>query len=229
MIDSMGLLGMTVAKAVEGSGGCAICYLAGEVGFRYVRTVLYEYVNDVSFRSRFSSSMGFCRQHWDTMLAQPDLLGNGILLESLVSQALGVVTSAREITDSSRSTGKGRRSCKVVSSPASRLRPCPVCDEEHAAEERYAWTLAQLIVRGFMPVDKAGSRVCLKHCLTTCAQLPASQARDMLAIMEKRLGDLQLRCREFVESFEYRHKGPKPPADVLYETVRTVNLASPIP
>ncbi len=85
-----GLLEISIEEALSRSG-CPICYLVSRGVMDFLRSILYEYVNDPGVRRRFRESLGLCPHHaWllARIVEEPDVmdfLGVTILYEDVLS------------------------------------------------------------------------------------------------------------------------------------------------
>ncbi|MCX7625887.1 MAG: DUF6062 family protein [Candidatus Sumerlaeaceae bacterium] len=74
--------------------GCPFCRTVNAAGHRYLRTTLYEFVNDPSVRNQTAQSRGFCLQHADVLRALTDPLGVVLLHETLIHKLLRSASDA---------------------------------------------------------------------------------------------------------------------------------------
>lgn len=66
--------------------GCPVCRVGARSVKRYLRSVFYEYVNDVDTRARLNKRLGLCREHvqWLLNTRTADTLGASIIYENVV-------------------------------------------------------------------------------------------------------------------------------------------------
>lgn len=88
--------------------GCPICRLRADAELRYIRSLLWEFVNDPLTRSRFIASLGYCREHtWQVGLLEKEKFGSS-LGTAILYEHLTRVVSGR-LKDYTRRMGWARR------------------------------------------------------------------------------------------------------------------------
>ncbi len=80
------------------SPGCAVCRGENRTAWRYLDSLLWEYVTDAGVRWHLRSSHGFCRDHSFMAVAvaadQAGQLGMAILVEDFLAHVLGHINAA---------------------------------------------------------------------------------------------------------------------------------------
>ena len=66
--------------------GCPVCRVGARSVKRYLRSVFYEYVNDIDTRTRLNKRLGLCPEHvrWLLSTRTADTLGASIIYENIV-------------------------------------------------------------------------------------------------------------------------------------------------
>jgi Family of unknown function (DUF6062) len=123
-----------------GQTGCPLCRLRRESSERYLRTLLWEGVNDIGFRERLALGRGFCRRHSREILAADRAqsggsLGAAILLASVTRRRLDELRNLP-----ARPGRRARKAFDTVREPAA----CPVCSHIAQADQM---ALDRLLVR----------------------------------------------------------------------------------
>ena len=123
-----------------GQPGCPLCRLRRESSERYLRTLLWEGVNDIGFRERLALGRGFCRRHSREILAADRAqsggsLGAAILLASVTRRRLDELRNLPV-----RPGRRARKALDAVREPAT----CPVCSHIAQADQM---ALDRLLVR----------------------------------------------------------------------------------
>jgi len=77
------LLFFTVLDAAR-LPGCMFCGLIHRGTSRHIESLLYEYINDVPFRTKWRASKGFCHRHSWMLAGQQDALALAILYRDLI-------------------------------------------------------------------------------------------------------------------------------------------------
>jgi hypothetical protein len=128
-----------LAELLEPSG-CPLCRLRVRSAERYLDAILYESVNDRSFRADLDRGRGFCRPHSLQVLAvnrsqSGGSLGAAILFGAIVAQR-AVELDAVAMAGGRRATGRALAALGLAPT-------CPVCSRVASAE---ANAIARLLV-----------------------------------------------------------------------------------
>lgn len=195
--------------------GCPICRLQRKAEKRYLRNLLWEYVNDLSARSRFLASWGYCAGH-ARLLGQIELkefgdaMGTAIMFESLAQQ---LESRLREVRG--ESTGNqarpwlgifGARWTRSKRSPYN-LAPaadCYVCEigggSAAYALEVLIGTLEDQEIEILHPYQSSDG-LCLPHLRSALAQSYPEQTRAsriLIDHVQKRVIALQAHLAEYI-------------------------------
>jgi CYTH domain-containing protein len=123
-----------------GQAGCPLCRLRRDSTDRYLRALLWEGVNDISFRERLTTGRGFCRKHAHAVLAADRAQSGGSLGAAIL---LGSALRAR-LAELRRLPASRTRRARDVVRAASEAPDCPVCGHVAAAERM---TVDRLLAR----------------------------------------------------------------------------------
>jgi hypothetical protein len=156
-----------------GKSGCPLCRLRRESSERYLRTLLWEGVNDIGFRERLALGRGFCRRHARELLAADRAqsggsLGAAILLASIARRRLD------ELRSLPRQGWRARRDLNTLGEPAA----CPVCAHTALADQM---AVDRLLVRLANPTWRRtmqSAELCLEDLVRMWAA--ASEGRHAL-------------------------------------------------
>jgi hypothetical protein len=181
-------------------GGCPLCRHRVVQGGRFLRSLVYEGVNDVGFRKVLERSRGFCERH-TVALYEADrdemggALGAAILLESVLRHRLAELASAGvELNRINRQ----RLDLAAVAAD------CPVC----AAEDD---GVKQAIERLLLRLDNdrwrealANSTLCLADTvrLARAAAIDEKRLASVQPVLERQLARLS-KLREALEAFAH--------------------------
>jgi len=213
--------------------GCPVCRLRSKSELRYIRSLLWEFVNDPLTRDHFIVSFGYCSEHtWQMGLLENERcscpLGTAIMYEHLSSVVQGqLAVYARWMDWTQRSWW---RRCLQAIWPwssqrlrAHELQPeacCRVCQIGDQSERRYLeWLLRELSGpdNDFREWYAASDGLCLPHLrqgLATANRSMESGARFVVETTLRRLGALQRDLSEFERknAWNNRHE-PKSEAE----------------
>jgi hypothetical protein len=114
-----------------GKSGCPLCRLRRESSERYLRTLLWEGVNDIGFRERLALGRGFCRRHSREVLAADRAQSGGSLGAAIL---LGSVTRRRLDELRRLRAGSGRRVRRALGAIGAAA-ACPVCAHTVQADQ----------------------------------------------------------------------------------------------
>ncbi len=207
--------------------GCPICHLRAESELRYIRSLLWESINDPPTRGHFIRSLGYCPEHtWQIgLLEQEEFgvpLGNVILYEhlsSVILERLALYTRRMGWTHQPW----WRRLLQAIwprswqPLAARELQPeapCRVCQMGEESEQSYlAWLLRELSgpEDQFRTAYAASEGLCLRHLrqgLAAADRTVESGARFLVETTRQRLGTLHHDLSEFERksTWNYRHE-----------------------
>jgi hypothetical protein len=169
--------------------GCAVCRLVAVATDRYLRSLLYESVNDSGLREKLRASRGFCPAHAWQVQRRGDPLSVSILWRDLLTQAAEA--------DADRQRQKGN----------SRTATCPACELAAEAERRYLETLVEHLAAGSLRQEYDTSPgLCLPH-LRKALRRGSADARTLLLDSEAaKLSQLNRELAEIIRKNDYRFR-----------------------
>jgi hypothetical protein len=181
-------------------GGCPLCRHRVVQGRRFLRSLVYEGINDVGFRKVLERSRGFCERH-TVALYEADrdemggALGAAILLESVLRHRL------EELASSKAESSRMRRQRLDLAAAAP---DCPACAAE---DEGVKHAIERLLLR----LDNEPWREALASatlCLADTVRLAQAAATDekrmasVQPVLERQLGRLT-QLRAALEAFAH--------------------------
>jgi len=112
--------------------GCPVCRVGAHSVKRYLKSVFYEYVNDVDTRARLNKRLGVCEEHVQLLLGTriADTLGASIIYENIVKILLREFPSP-----SSSASPNPKESARRISgfmNTAKNNGTCPACRQRDA-------------------------------------------------------------------------------------------------
>jgi len=162
-----------------GQPGCPICRIRAEHELRYIRWLLWEYVNDVGTRARIVAALGYCPQHtWQIGLLEAQMVGNPVGNNIIYRHLAGVLEgrlqqyAQRALTSKQPRWKRWLRRLQpgIMSLPTpDELQPragCPVCDIRSETERTYLeWLFHRLSTcqDAFRNRYTASDGLCLHH------------------------------------------------------------------
>lgn len=211
--------------------GCPVCRVAHQAEDRYLRFLLWENVNDMETRIRISEAMGFCRRHAWTLYRMEiedcsSPLGNSIIYEDLVRQAMRRLATSRALLHARDGKGgparfwavvKGWLGVRVRRQPHEPLLPnkaCRACESGQQAAENGALTLVRMLSEEEYRALYANSDGCclphLRLALQVGDSLPGME--HLISITQERLARLQLDLAEYgrKQAWQYREEAISP-------------------
>ncbi len=229
----MDLLATSKLRKALGSPGCPICRIGDEDGRHYLATVLHEYVNDWSTRTRLTDSWGFCRRHaWSFLSLEWGRFHDGMSTANLtqwqVSRVLEVLREVSAPPPRRRRLGRPRPD-PFLSSLGSRFQPgrqCPACESQQQGEHYALRVLLEHLGEDgeISRLYRASSGVCFGH-LRVALEEPDLDAglRTLVALQRARLEGLYVELEEYLRKHDYRFAG-EPYASELDAFIRATEF-----
>ena len=183
--------------------GCPSCHGGHRAAWRYLDSLLWEFVNDPEIRARLRTSIGFCREHSLMLLAvasnQAAGSGVAILYEDLLRHVREELISA--VRGGSRN-GRRRRS-----SPGRSNRRCPACESADFVAINYARILA-VAPEGSPPMEairRPSRGICLPHLELGLRHARSdAEARQLVELYLRAEEELRTDLTEFIRKQDYR-------------------------
>jgi hypothetical protein len=143
-----------VREALDQSG-CPVCGLALRSVGRWLTSVAYDQVNDITLRTELRAARGLCNVHAHRWLREVrSVLGTAIVYQDLLRASL------RELAEVTVERGPVWRA--LLGTPAADVGECPACRVQTQAEERYLTALLATAAADAHVLDGAEG-TCLKH------------------------------------------------------------------
>jgi hypothetical protein len=186
-----------VLEAAQSAPGCPLCWLETKAVHSYLRSLLYENVNDVGVRHALKQSGGFCAAHAAKLLALADGLGIALLYQSVIAKALEDLVGA-----SRHWRMKWRRQHLQWENHSG----CPACAVREDARTRFARTLVNGLEQPEMrKAVRAGRGLCVPHLSLILSLLESTETRRELQDMHRVHYEALYRELElFCEKHDYR-------------------------
>lgn len=154
--------------------GCAICRLRDGAADDFVKSTLWESVNDPATRDKLRRAQGFCQKHAWSMVRYGSSLGAAIITRDLIEEAVKALAGApyqRLPTLSLRRAREALNRSEPALSTAelvSRLEPqapCPACLWAAHMEELYVKDLLHNLLgeEGLLEALGVSDGLCLPH------------------------------------------------------------------
>jgi hypothetical protein len=189
-----------------GQPGCPVCRLATEAVDAYLTSVCYEQVNDLDLREQLRSAGGFCRAHAERFIKQRlGQLAAAIVYRDVLNTARKRIAAGGDGPGRSMLAalfgGRGRRDARAVP-------PCPGCDVEAEAEERYLAALRNRLREPSVRAKyEAGDGLCLPH-IDQALQADDDGARALAEAAVSMLGTIVADLDEYIRKHDYRFSTP---------------------
>lgn len=167
--------------------GCAICRLLQIAVHRHADSLLYEHVNDSETRARLRRSLGFCREHAQTMLSMGDAFGLAIIYADILGQV---------------ATRLGERRLPEPE------QECALCTTRSTFEKLYIETFRRSLAEpDFREAFSSSSGLCLSHVCRALERLDASASAFLFSTQERIAKQALHHLKEFIRKHDYRFSG----------------------
>lgn len=208
MAGEVGYADLTGALA---SPGCPVCLAANRAAARYLKALLWEFVNDTGTRRRLRASRGFCREHTVMALRVADeqaaALGMAILYQDFCRRAL---------EDAASAAAAKRRRGEAPAALATRG-SCPGCETARRTAENCLRLLGialpdSRIGRGARQPERF---LCLPH---LAEGMSVSRTKDaagrLVEIFEGGIAEVAGDLGELIRKHDHRFKDEPPGREV---------------
>ncbi|MEP7134018.1 MAG: DUF6062 family protein [Chloroflexota bacterium] len=186
--------------------GCPVCRVGAQTVRRYLKSLFYEYVNDLDMRANLVKSLGFCGEHVQLLLSHKiaDTLGASIIYEHLVKVIL------REFPKDSQSKELSRKISKFVSASEG-LGECLACTHRN---ETINYTLNQMstalsdaVLREAL---EKSDGLCMKHLSQLLGKPQKPDEIDfLLTLTRTKLEARQAEMAEVIRKNDHHHSSEK--------------------
>ena len=199
---------------------CPVCTVALSAVTQYLRSLMYESVNDVPLREHLRASLGFCSRH------------NWLLLDSEVGNALGIAIIYNDVLTNilrnlpngsssnerggvgaffNRVAGKLSEKAKAAVQAIIPPKPCPACVQQQEADEMTVKVFVQKLGEEKMRLAFSQSAgLCLPHLRQVLPAISNPADLDfLLKVQSEKLAALQGELAEFIRKNDYhfQHEG----------------------
>ncbi len=206
-----------VLEALQGSHGCALCALEEGAVSRCIKGILYEKVNDPSFRDDLRRSAGFCARHAHRLAELGDGLGTAILYQDRIAQILYALESE------SSAAAKARRRRP---STASRRASCPACRFAEQSRARSVRALLDgLDDADMMQALQESAGLCYPHLLAAAGHADERRRARLIEVHRPKLAALLRLLEEYQRKQDYRFAA-EADAEERDSWLRAVEVAS---
>jgi hypothetical protein len=183
--------------------GCALCRYVAQSEHRYFDTLLYENVTEPATERRMRASQGLCARHLAALLGWRDALATAILYKPVLNDKRRLLAQWRR----GQARGAGRPDPRLAAIGLD----CPACEAEREGQRRAAEVLAGGLDGGALAEPwRRSDGLCWRHFV---AVRPLARAGRALLdqVQAERLDALAADVQAFIDSFDYRHQGERPP------------------
>ncbi len=185
-----------------GARGCAVCTVLVNSVRSSLASLLYESVNDSEVRKRLRQSLGFCREHVQTLLSIGDPLGIAIIYQDIVQNLRNALAGS--------DTGALTPSLD-----------CPACTFRRRIERNNVDLLAAALdSTEFQNAFRSSDGLCLTHLSQLLEYIQDVTTKDeLLTIHREKLAVHRAHLAEFgrKQNFQFRHEIVTPEEDASCE------------
>ncbi len=198
--------------------GCPICSLKARTADRYLGSLLWEKVNDVSLRDQIRQARGFCKEHtWD-LVGHRAALGTAIITHDVLQSIIEEVEEPRlrrPLTLSLRRPQEGlsgRHAATASAALAHRLggqAECPACIQVREMEDVFLTTFVAHLLgpAGLLTAYESSDGLCLSHFRQALNQVRQEEVlkamvRTQSVIWKRLAGQLS----EFIRKNDHRFR-----------------------
>lgn len=184
--------------------GCPVCRLLVRDAERFIDSLLYEYVNDVTTQRRFRAARGVCAVHAQMM---PTIKGGALGSAILWSAVLDEVQTLEEAGGAGRGFLRGRRSS--LADQLEPEHPCAVCIQNQRAERQYGEVICEHVNQAAFAAALRGSEgVCLPHLRLIVRQCGKPEPVDALLAIQREIWErLQADLQLFIRKSDVNYTG----------------------
>ena len=192
--------------------GCPVCRAGDKALADYFTWLTKQNYDTPSILAEIQEAGGFCRTHAARLRElAPDYMGT-VLLESLISNALGTLDTFARSLDTASGPGGASRRLAVSRRILVGNHDCPACRVVRRAERDAGRQLIALLAGENETARdryKASDGLCLRHLTPILREAPAKTAGFLARDMVRRLSPLRKRLRDFLKHADYREKNAR--------------------
>lgn len=189
--------------------GCALCRLIQRDMYRYIDSLLYEYIARGQIMPEIRAGLGLCPPHSQQLLQYKGrALGIAIIFDWVVDEVLKIDSR----TQPGAAAGFGRLFGKTSNTLADALRPqgpCLACAYLDGLEERYALAFVETLTDArFMQAFTQSDGLCLGHVRSVLQQARTPQQTEtFMAVQRPKWESLRAELREFIRKYDINNAG----------------------
>jgi hypothetical protein len=196
--------------------GCPICRLKMEAEERYLRSLLWEHVNDGDARARILRGLGFCPKHtWQAGALEVegfgDAMGNSIIYLHLLEVVQKRLASFQKRSRIHKGLSGSRVLSHLITRPQRKRAlteleptgPCRVCQVGAQSERDALFWLGKALVdpgSSFRDLYTHSDRLCLTH-LKEIARLAGQPAQGAVDFLVEDMLTFTARLRQDLEGY----------------------------
>ncbi len=205
-----------VLEACAGPG-CPLCSLSEKWVNRYLRSVLYEKVNDLGIREALRRAHGYCNEHaWRLpQVSDGPALGTALLYRSVLRQVSAELNSARFAPPANGLLNKARGALQATGAAAANetgplqpQQPCPACKHREAMTASALSGLAEALAADdgrMLAALRKSAGLCLPHLRQALAAAQNRAAFEALvSLANERMDSLAQELDEFIRKNDHR-------------------------
>lgn len=211
--------------AAMSESGCPVCSVVAASNDRYIKTVLYEAITDVSLRTELLESRGYCARHTALLNRTGGAQGTAAIMLSIL-KTVDRATAAADIAEEPGSrlrtltraleSARGEAAGQKLAADLAPNIPCPLCTNEAEMTAHYARTFVEhLYPNGELATAFAASDgLCLPHFQVVASEAPAGATLSTLVttqrdIWQHLMGELEEFLRKSDHRFRHEPIGPE--------------------
>lgn len=196
-------------QAALAQPGCPVCRLAQQAVHDYLKSVLYESVNDIKTRDRLRAAQGFCRRHAWLLPGFRDPLAIAIIYRDVANQAgKDLAAAAAEAGGVSVLRLRGSRAGKDAAHRLAPHRSCPACAIAESSEKMTLTVLLlHLASAELQSAYTASAGLCLPHLRQGLGLANSDEEVRALAALQQQVYDRLIgELDEFIRKHDYRFR-----------------------
>jgi hypothetical protein len=187
--------------------GCPICRIGAQTVKRYLKSIFYEYVNDIPTRNRLNKRLGLCSEHAQLLLNTriADTLGASIIYENIVKIVL------REFPKSSPIPKEAAKWINRFLGTAETNGECVACEQREALTvhtlKEMSSALSDTVLQTAL---QSSDGLCFPHLATLLEQVKKPEdAAFLMELTQSKLITRQSEMAEVIRKSDYRSSSEK--------------------
>jgi hypothetical protein len=187
--------------------GCPVCRLGAHSVKRYLRSIFYEYVNDIPTRDRLNKRRGLCNEHVQLLLNTriADTLGASIIYENIVKIVL------REFPKSSPTPKEAAKWINGFLGAAKTTGTCVACEQREATISHTLKEMSGAVGDATLQTALQGSDgLCFPHLARLLEQVKKQEdAAFLMELTHNKLMTCQNEMAEVIRKSDHRSGSEK--------------------